>query len=299
VSRILGHYAIFSRTKVGLFACYDYEQKREALEFTDIVALEHFKTIDFPIRRLRNRIEYSSADKLKNATKQQPEILAVVVSGGGRARVYHAGNEILEYQGNKWIFVKEGFNKFANDLTEKLRLKFKPKWNKEKVESLTETIRLISEEPGKGASFIIGDYKKLGEKKNGKRRSIPATELIRYVEGKKLLSTDKIGLLYQLAIMDGATIIDNKSFKVFGRRQLPMFDWRNSKYEKDWKDGESSRTWENYHKIYRWGMRHISALGITADYRSSLAIVISSDGPISVFENGRGIEELSYPPIVQ
>lgn len=293
VSRILGHYAIFSRTNVGLFACFDYEGKQESIIFTDIVLLEEIPGIKFAIRQLASPVEFSTAEKIKNATKYHPEILAITASGVGRVRVFHSGKEILEYHSKEWILLDKGYNEFANNLNIRIKSKFGTQWDEENISILTEVIRLISEMPGKGASFIICDRKSL---ENEERISIPATDMIEYIEGQELLRKDKLKLLFQVAIMDGATIIDSNTLQVFGRRQLPIFDWRHKGFEEKWAPG-GELDWPNYEKIYRWGIRHISALGITAKDEKVLAIVISSDGPITVFEKGKGIDELAYPPI--
>jgi len=293
VSRILGHYAIFSRANVGLFACFDYKGKQESINFTDIVLLEELPGNKIAIRQLASPVEFSTAEKIKNVTKYHPEILSIAASGIGQIRVFHSGEEILEYNSKEWILLDKGYNEFVKNLSDMIKSKFGAQWNEENTRVLTEVIRLISEMPGKGASFIICDHKNLEVQE---RMSIPASEMIEYVEGQKLLRKDKLKLLFQVAIMDGATLIDSNTLRVYGRRQLPIFDWRYKKFEEKWASG-GELEWPNYEKIYRWGIRHISALGITAKDESALAIVISSDGPITVFEKGKGIDKLGYPPI--
>lgn len=293
VSRILGHYAIFSKTNVALFWKFDYLNKQESISFTNIVMLEEATGHKISIRQVPSPIEYSTSEKIKKATKLYPEILALIVSGVGRVRAFQSGKEFLEYQAKEWMILDGGYNEFAAKLGAKIRSKYPGKWEDDNIYVLTEIIKLISETSGKGATFIIGDRNKL---ENGDRVSIPATDLIYYIEGQELLKKENIGLLFQLAIMDGATIIDSNTLKVFGRRQLPVFDWRHKGYEQKWAKG-GDLEWPSYEKVYRWGIRHMSALGITEKDNGLLAIVISSDGPISIFEDRKGIDGLSYPPI--
>jgi hypothetical protein len=170
---------------------------------------------------------------------------------------------------------------------------------------LCSVIRSISETPNRGALFIVGNLRRIRESQYIRQM----TEVFDIVEGKNLAEV-KDRELFELAVQDGATVIDRQNLNLSGRWQITVIDPK--KYNIG--NGESvldilrREGWNDLHKTYEWGSRHLSAWACTfGDLKAekarskkepayayeALAICISSDGPVHAFEKAR--TKLSWP----
>jgi|GEM_PF-3723943 hypothetical protein len=170
-------------------------------------------------------------------------------------------------------------------------------------DNLYQVIELIAEAPGKGATFVIGPWRRRDGLKN---RSIKMTPAFEMVEGWLLNRIDK-DILYQAAIQDGATIIATDEKRIYCRRQLSAVDdqgpfdpykWRpneESPLVKLWDDAGSEYKWPEWGKWFKWGTRHKSAAGLAYIGKGKYTVIcVSSDGDVHLFD-GRHVLELSKP----
>jgi len=181
------------------------------------------------------------------------------------------------------------------------------KLEKNFCQDLCKVIELISEAPGKGATFVLGRWKQRGKGLN--KICVAMTPVFEMIKGWDLRFVDK-DTLYQAAIQDGATVIALDQNRLYCRRQLTSFDIFQGPFDPEkWSPSGSGATllelwdkpplennpyyWPNWGKWFKWGTRHKTAAGLAYIGRGEYSVVcVSSDGDIHLFD-GFGVYDLS------
>lgn len=179
--------------------------------------------------------------------------------------------------------------KLRNIICDRLSIK-----NDEWVKELCKNVWDISHLGRGGACFLVADLtlSKKGENVIASK-GVKMTEVFPFAEGRRLLVESGRSIFQELAIQDGATFIDTQSSKVFGRRQLGV-DMTIAKWDKCIIDLKS--TWEDHHKLLRWGTRHLNALRAALYFKGkALLITVSSDGEIHLFDKNGPVKKAMYP----
>lgn len=238
--------------------------------------ISHIVRIPIPIDGRRTLFE--------EFTRGKKAVLVVNTYGNGQGELIHKGEVkgVLSYQ-REWIKIEKyaDFLKNLGGLLAQLGSRAKILLN-----CLEPAIRRISEDPGTGAIFAIVKQDRVEDLLADSQE---LTSVIGSVEGRPLSQLDG-NLVYELARDDGATIVCAESHKVWGRRHLPSFPIREN-LEEDWK-AAGIMYWPKWFRVLRWGTRHRTALGLSRHLgESGLVIVVSADGPVNVFSNGRGVAE--------
>jgi hypothetical protein len=176
----------------------------------------------------------------------------------------------------------------------------------------------ISDTPGEGTSFVVA----LGNVSEGLYPAMtdcPADGewsenlLAKSLEGKTFAES-----LFRYATQDGGVFIDLKKRIYKARRQfLPTatrgkarkmqtfgFSYRTAQIEvngsqkdlwKLWETEGGPYSWEDWYRVLHWGTKHLSALGMSyclngkKGAAKAISVVVSEDGPISVFFGAKGL----------
>jgi hypothetical protein len=188
---------------------------------------------------------------------------------------------------------------------------------KEGMKILMGTVWKLSTQLHKGACFIVLDKDRFEEDdppKGGRcwdKFFAKMTEVLPVAEGRRLLTKAGQDMLVQLALQDGATIIDLADQRVFGRRHIlvpnRVASWLDEKKSQPPKDGRGFLDSEGNHRILAWGTRHQSALAAALclgkqgkkNSCAGVVITVSSDGDIHVFGPDGMIADLAYPHAAQ
>jgi len=306
-SIINGNFAFLQRDNIALFAPYPFGE----LVFTHMVDLDHH-----PVSQ-SDSLD-SRVNLLKAASKGE-KVFIVATFKNGTAVLFNDGNLIANTKsyGVEWdYFKKDTYDNFFTDLQKLITDHLQKNVKDSSIEMLTKVIRYISEAPNKGAVFIIGNLDKIRKSQYVRQM----TEVFDIVEGKNL-SEVKDRELFELAVQDGATIIDKNTLTLSGRWQITSIDPKKYKINKnnsvfdilkqEEKKDVGQKEFDDFlHKTYEWGSRHLSAWASTfGDLKEEkvrpkkkpvyandiLAICISSDGPVHVFEKAK--IKLNWPEL--
>lgn len=241
----------------------------------------------------------------RNATSEEltegEECYLVRIETNGDIKVFYDGALSLWRRGAEWVVPMAYGDAYKKKLHSAL-LSLLPRDIGFSIPILTDAIwKIVSNNLG-GATFVIGDWDRGDFPLN--KVSYAMTEVFRHAEGQKLVTPGNLEMLIALAVQDGATIIDQGTGKVYGRRQLvPAFktkkggikSFKPSDHVANWKV-HGPNGWPEWYKTRRWGARHLSALAISAISEGKvIAITISSDAEIHVFHKSKAISDLSYP----
>ncbi|MCF7864053.1 MAG: hypothetical protein K9L89_04625, partial [Kiritimatiellales bacterium] len=261
------------------------------------------------------------------------ECILIMVEKNGDIKVFHPdrtsgsdlgrGRLLLWRRGGKWIVPEKYGHEYTDALTSAiltiLGYSSADVQTHSALNVLTETAWNLSTHL-KGASFVVIDSRRFSEEATPWQDTFaPMTQVFPFAEGRKLLTKTGSETLRQLAIQDGATIVDLADQRVFGRRHILV-----NYNVRDWllkKVGESRARQETagfldtqgHHRILAWGTRHQSALaaalylGADPDHNgcakgngcAGVVITVSSDGDIHVFGPDGMIPELAYPHAAQ
>ena len=160
---------------------------------------------------------------------------------------------------------------------------------------LARAVWELSNKRESGACFVLARRESRAFCVN--RSTYEMSEVFPYAEGLPLVQEGSAERLKQLAVQDGAILVDVATGKVFGRRQLlppKRFDWRGLR--KQWTGGDEGKAWEQWYKVLRWGTRHHSALAFSsAAGPNAVVITVSRDGDIHVLRGNRPERDLTYP----
>jgi hypothetical protein len=129
---------------------------------------------------------------------------------------------------------------------------------------------------------------------------IKMTEVFPFAEGRKLLTEASRKIFQELAIQDGATLVDVMSGRVRGRRQIavPMTLAGWNKHLLNLRDKTKEHYWPDSHKILRWGTRHLNALRAALHFHgAAVLITVSSDGDMHLFDKDGPVQDATYPGI--
>jgi hypothetical protein len=167
---------------------------------------------------------------------------------------------------------------------------------------LCKVVELISAAPGKGATFVLGEWGSGSANKGLRKMCVAMTPVFEMVKDWRIEKIDK-DTLYQAAIQDGAIVIamDPNQQRLYCRRQLSSFDTKrgkgpfdpdqwspngsNEKLIKLWDTANSRYYWEDWGKWFKWGTRHKTAAGLAYIGRGDYSVVcISSDGDVHLFD---------------
>ncbi|MCH7826562.1 MAG: hypothetical protein IIC75_01095 [Bacteroidetes bacterium] len=290
-SIINGNFAFLQRDNVALFAPYPFGE----LVFTHMVDLDHHPVF------LSDSLD--SRENLLKAASKGKNVFIVATFKEGTAALFNDGDLIARTKiyGSEWEhFKKDTYDTFFSDLQELIANHLQKDYEDSSIELLTSVIRFISEAPNKGAVFIIGNLDKIRKSQYVRQM----TEVFDIVEGKNLYEV-RDRALFELAVQDGATIIDKNTLTLSGRWQITSIDPKkykiingNSVINILKEEGND----DFLHKTYEWGSRHLSTWASTfGDLKADrlnlkrkpvyandvLAICISSDGPVHVFEKAK------------
>ncbi len=225
--------------------------------------------------------------------------LIVILDDGG-IQVYYQGELTLWRRLGRYVVWQNGqYGVSYRKKMQKRILEFIEKPNHRKdldVESLrcildagvlVDVIWQIAQESGHGACFVLSKWNA-----SLKGLALNLTRIFPHADALPIVWCHQRDVLHDLAVQDGATIIDTAYGLVYGSRYLrPKVE--NLKEERD-------RLTTKYPEVLHWGTRHLMGLGLAIDLKNlnqdALIIIVSSDGDIHVFENGELIRELTYPP---
>jgi len=276
LSLIKGNYAFLQDPELALFISYP----GFPLEISHIVRL--------PTLKAR---QSSRRSVLAAATRGRRDLLATISYGNGRADALFDGALVGSYSEREGWRQASSYERFWKDLKKEL-IEIGVKRNSSILNVLELVIEQISDEPGHGAMLAVGKPSAL---RRVTKQGVPLTQVFDSIEGRTVEEAGE-GLLSNLAVEDGATLIDATTGKVSGRWQVhainPETYSKNGTTRKKlytaWKDEKSEYYWKNWHKTLHWGTRHMAALGATlALENDGLVIVISADGPVHVLKNGK------------
>jgi len=238
----------------------------------------------------------SSMTILTKITKELEGTCGLVVSTDSILVIFK-GNEIMRYnkhtarwkktiEKQTWNFLKNLIGTcFGEEIKEKIGEKIK------------EVVKKISESEYEGAIIVLGtisneenDYDEFVLENYSSQSHMDLQEF----SGKKLEDMDKEDL-FDICIMDGATLIDVKTQKVRSRVTLrPKFAFNNNANTGDVNSNEKFKDFDIFEipdKVLEWtergrrfsfGTRHQNGLGM-AFCTYSLTIIISSTGEVTIF----------------
>jgi hypothetical protein len=281
MSLIRGNYAFLQDPELALFISYP----GTPLEVTHIVRLPGRKG-----RRTRRGC-------LQSATEKHNDMLACVSHGNGRAELIFDGALVGSYSEREEWKVASSYDAFWRECGPQIQQVCAEEVKGHISRILEPVVERLSDEPGHGAVLVLGRNEALGKLKN---LGTALTVVFDSVEDRSLLQMRE-ELLCQVAIEDGATLIDTSSGRVFGRWLVHAVDPKlyevhvdggPMKLREAWEhSGEGNPyRWPHWHKTLRWGTRHTAALGASVELGCcGLVIVISSDGPVHVFKNGKAV----------
>lgn len=232
---------------------------------------------------------------LATLTLHRSDLLASVSYGNGRADVIFGGRLMGSYSpSGKWrpaSSYEEFWDALEDELVKKLH-------SPAELSILLEpVIEKVSGAPGQGALFALGPTDRVENLK-----AVRLTEVFDLIESRRIghITED---LLYQLAIEDGATLIDIRDGRVWGRRQLNAIDPKEYKPKSNNPEHKTLRDlwendkrpngygWSDWYKTLQWGTRHLASLAASLTLgEPGLVIVISSDGPVHVLRNGKPVQ---------
>ena len=185
---------------------------------------------------------------------------------------------------------------------------------------LFQTIQLISDAPGKGATFVLGKCSeqfqrnsKDGETQLAGNPFVKMTPVFAVRQGWKLSEMTK-AMLYQVAIQDGATVLATEADipRVHCRIHLSSYDTeQNQPFDPEtwcpvkgdpktllehWK-GDGLYSWKEWGRWFKWGTRHKTAAGLAYVGRGKFTVIcISSDGDVHIFDGYRVLDVSKRSP---
>jgi hypothetical protein len=235
----------------------------------------------------------------RSLTLRHSGLFAVSVDRAGIIRVYYAGTFLLYKEKGVWKLGSEldalneelasGLRKIGNELRLPLSTDF--------LRSFVKLLLRISEEPGKGAMFVIAN--KQAHVKRLSSIAPPPKEIwqnLRPFDRNLRATEEEMETLYRLAIMDGATVVvlgegttlDEKWCKarIHPRRLVTeAFD-----LDKFWKVLEQGK-WGDWTNILSYGAKHNAGFALAMrsanpKLKSLLVITVSADGPVTFMVGG-------------
>lgn len=221
----------------------------------------------------------------------------VRVDPQGDISIFYTGRLVLWRRAGQYIVPERYGKSYREPLADYLR---KAPFSLESgaANILANAVWNIANRERAGTTFVVGRFSDPWWEQS----CIALTEVFPYAEGLPLLASGGQNALEQLAVQDGAVVIDCASNCVYGRRQLyPHGEDALRQFVASLKeDAASKNRFPDWHKRLRWGTRHHSALAFsfTAHRKQNggvLVITVSSDGDIHVLENGRPVDDFTYP----
>jgi hypothetical protein len=213
------------------------------------------------------------------------------IQKGGDVQVFFRGVMVLWRRGGQYIVPGKYGQKYITSLATKLHEKCGIE--SDRAEALAKVAWSLSADRRGGGSFVVAQNVE-GEILD--KCAYSMSKVFPFAEGAPLLDGPDHEVLTQLAVQDGAVIIDAHTGKVYGRRQvLPAVAMQWEMKLQEWKT-----KWPDWYKILRWGTRHHTALAFAAAAQengsgSVVVITVSSDGEIHVFCDGLPDKGLTYP----
>lgn len=281
------HYSIFQSGFSGLFVDFNNPFKEiNIVSPSKFFANNTLKQTYFEV--LENTSNTKPSDIFISATKLYQNKLAIIDFGKGRISIYMNGLNILNFPDkyeNKWWSPSDlaNFWNKKENIVKLLTNLFSKSNKKEITESsikvLADSILNISETPGEGSMLVLikNDNYQSNVMLDGYRNTMNAKKLGIW-KGKSIFdfTTDE---LTQLMIPDGACVVNLENFKIENQLQIiPIKDGKAIDIGEKMKDGTK-------------GTRHNTAMAITEAIEGSYSICISADGPISVFNKGKQIND--------
>lgn len=287
---LMAHYSIFQSGFTGLFIDFNNPHQeinivRPSQVFANNVAKQTFFEV------LENTANTKPSDVFMSATKLFKYKLAIIdfgEFGKGRVSIYMNGLNILNFPDkyeNKWWSPSDNTN-FWNQkeniewlLNYLFRASFIAKIVNIQsiVRNLADSILNISETPGKGSMLVFVKHCGHGPKKmlDGYRNTMNAKKLGIWKD--KSIFDFTSDELTQLLIPDGACVVNLENLKIENQLQIiPIKKGKAIDIGEKIKDGTK-------------GTRHNTAMAITEAIEGTYSICISADGPISVFNKGKPI----------
>ncbi len=355
-SCILGNCQLLQKSDVALFVDTSYDRNK--------IGCTHL------VKMIPPRWSTHEAGYLIDFTKENKSLFLVRVQGHRRIEIWQNGKKRLVW----------------SDIT--ARWQSEPTWDQESVKTaiedslfrnkkdrthettryidrVCETISLISQAHGEGASFVV--YRGSGTSRLLEDIEKNVGEMTVAFPGMGNGALDKISSeeLKDVAVQDGGTLVDLNGWFLGRQQWLPTspvinrpFNYLKAKVsEKAFKEIQNPRNkierrkiedlrkdsafklkispliktisseeikksttfdltnfwkydfiningnfywnmlrWQQWYNVYKWGTRHVSALGMSHSlFDEALVINISADGPISVFFCGRAVERGQKP----
>ncbi len=234
----------------------------------------------------------------RSLTHRHSGLFAVSVDRGGIIRVYYAGNFLLYKEKGVWKLGSE-----LDALNEELEIGLEKIGHKRKssthfLKSFGKLLLRISEEPGKGAMFVIANNK--ADVIRLSSIAPPPEEIwqnLRPFDIEPRATEEEMETLYRLAIMDGATVV------VLGNGENLDEKWRKARIhprrlvteefnlKEFWKVLEKGE-WGDWTNILSYGAKHNAGFALamrtaTSPSKSLLVITVSADGPVTFMVGGK------------
>ena len=212
-------------------------------------------------------------------------------------KVFYGGDLVLWRRGARWLVPTKYGDAYQTQLAKEVKARLPDAKDAIVKEICINAWELSHYERG-GACFLVADLS--GFRQNNtecqfRSSVVDMTEVFPYAEGRQLLTGASRSTFQELAVQDGATLVDEKTGEVFGRRQIavPMLptEWEHHVCE-------LKKSWPDSHKILRWGTRHLNALRAALHFKgAAVLITVSSDGDIHLFDDKGPVQDATYPGV--
>jgi hypothetical protein len=211
-------------------------------------------------------------------------------------KVFFKGALVLWRRGARWVVPRRYGDEYVTYLKAKIKEKFPDADNSVLHELCTNAWELSQHHERGGACFVLADLSS-GDIDKGMMKM---TDVFPFAEGRKLLTEASRKIFQDLAIQDGATLVDVMSGLVCGRRQIavPMQLAAWERHLLNFKNKRGGNYWRDSHKTLRWGTRHLNALRAALHFKGkAVLITVSSDGDIHLFGKDGPVQDATYPGI--
>lgn len=223
-------------------------------------------------------------------TRSLHDAYLILIDKNRDIKVFFEGALVLWRRGARWVVPKLYGDAYVTKLEREIGDRLSAVNSSVLHELCTNAWELSHHERG-GACFVLADLSSGGIDSG----MIKMTDVFPFAEGRKLLTKASRKIFQDLAIQDGATLVDTQNGDVYGRRQIAV---RMSLKEWDKHIVALKNRWPESHKILRWGTRHLNALRAALHFKgAAVLITVSSDGDIHLFDKDGPVQDATYPGI--
>jgi len=260
----------------------------------------------------------------RKALEHEEHVVALRLVGMRRIEMLHKGRMVLCWDDStatwtvpkNWDEVNLSFTLMQKFCVDGMQEPDRGSFMK-RVDTIARVVMAVSDAPGEGSSMVIAS-----DEIDGEENAYPQMTDCKKGMSEGDLDTDSDQKLFDTATQDGGVFINLKTGEYKGRRQfLPSLEGQGFNYRlaklfynghesllaQLWEDSEcDGYHWPDWYNVLHWGTRHLSALGMSFCFRcqhthelpqlpqdagaSVIAVVVSADGPVTVFDHGVSID---------